>query len=90
MTRMTEMEKSIQIYAKSIQELSETMYQVRALTSNRMFSPGVVFFPSKLSQELGSIKVSPADDIISEGKSNIQTTEIEILVYDIYVGIHLV
>ncbi|CAF1185940.1 unnamed protein product [Rotaria sordida] len=34
--------------------------------------------------DLNSIQVSPNDDIITEARSNLQTTEIEILLYDIY------
>lgn len=38
----------------------------------------------KIKQELNSIHVTPQDDIVIEAKSNIQTTETEILLYDIY------
>ncbi|CAF1047556.1 unnamed protein product [Rotaria sordida] len=34
--------------------------------------------------DFNSIQVSPNDDIITEARSNLQTTEIEILLYDIY------
>ncbi|CAF0998585.1 unnamed protein product [Rotaria sordida] len=39
---------------------------------------------SLITQELYSIRITPQDDIITEGKLNVQTTETEILLYDIY------
>ncbi|CAF3727978.1 unnamed protein product [Rotaria sordida] len=39
---------------------------------------------SQITQELYSIRITPQDDIITEGKLNVQTTETEILLYDIY------
>ncbi|CAF3807228.1 unnamed protein product [Rotaria sp. Silwood1] len=38
----------------------------------------------RISHELNSIQVVPNEDIIMEARSNLQTTEIEILLYDIY------
>lgn len=34
-----------------------------------------------------AIRVSPTDDLIGEARTNVQTPEIEILLYDIYVSI---
>ncbi|CAF4868928.1 unnamed protein product [Rotaria sp. Silwood1] len=39
---------------------------------------------NQISHELNSIQVVPNEDIIMEARSNLQTTEIEILLYDIY------
>ncbi|CAF0924213.1 unnamed protein product [Rotaria sp. Silwood1] len=39
---------------------------------------------NQVTQELYSIRITPQDDIITEGKLNVQTTETEILLYDIY------
>ncbi|CAF2706637.1 unnamed protein product [Rotaria sp. Silwood2] len=39
---------------------------------------------NQVSHELNSIQVLPNEDIIIEARSNLQTTEIEILLYDIY------
>ncbi|CAF4735900.1 unnamed protein product, partial [Rotaria socialis] len=37
-----------------------------------------------ITQELFSIRITPSEDIVTEGKLNLQTTETEILLYDIY------
>ncbi|CAF4340042.1 unnamed protein product [Rotaria sp. Silwood2] len=39
---------------------------------------------NQITQELYSIRITPQDDIVIEGKLNLQTTETEILLYDIY------
>ncbi|CAF1259730.1 unnamed protein product [Rotaria magnacalcarata] len=39
---------------------------------------------NQITQELFSIRITPQEDIVTEGKLNLQTTETEILLYDIY------
>ncbi|CAF3005389.1 unnamed protein product [Rotaria socialis] len=39
---------------------------------------------NQITQELFSIRITPSEDIVTEGKLNLQTTETEILLYDIY------
>jgi hypothetical protein len=39
----------------------------------------------QVAQELYLIKVLPSTDIVIQARSNVQPTEIEILLYDIYV-----
>jgi hypothetical protein len=40
---------------------------------------------NQIKQDLYSIQITPQDDIVMEAKLNVQTTETEILLYDIYV-----
>jgi hypothetical protein len=41
----------------------------------------------QVTQDLGAIQVLPSNDIIVQARSNVQPTEFEILLYDIYVCI---
>jgi hypothetical protein len=79
--RITEMEKFIQTYNNAIQILCETMNQVNYLIDRIIY----LFFFRKVKQDLYSIRITPQDDITTEAKLNVQTTETEILLYDIYV-----
>ncbi|UJR32682.1 hypothetical protein I4U23_020142 [Adineta vaga] len=39
---------------------------------------------NQITQDLYAIRITPQDDIVTEAKLNVQTTETEILLYDIY------
>ena len=41
----------------------------------------------KISQELYAIQISASTDIIIQARSNVQPAELEVLLYDIYVGL---
>jgi hypothetical protein len=84
LNRITEIAHFIRTYTNSIQTLNETMSQVnfiQFLISNTFF----LFVLLKVTQSLYSIQVIPSDDIIIQARSNQQSTEIELLLYDIYV-----
>jgi hypothetical protein len=46
-------------------------------------------FSLKVSQDLFAIQITPRNDIVTEARSNLQTPETEILLYDIYVCLKL-
>ena len=39
----------------------------------------------QVAKEIGCIRIAPEEDIVAQAKSNVETTETEILLYDIYV-----
>ena len=40
----------------------------------------------QVGKEICQIRIAPEEDIVTQAKSNLQTTETEILLYDIYVS----